>query len=385
MKILEVVEASGAGVGRHVRGLCQDLAGQGHQLTVAYAPHRMDEGFRRFLAARQGVIQFVPLGVGREVSPVSDLQSVVQLVRLMKTEGPFEIIHGHSSKGGAIARIAGRYVGVPTVYTPHSVIMSSAEISKAERFFYTFVERVLGRWATSKLVAVSEDERELILKLGLVAEDRVAVIENGIDDQYLEYFSSIAHEGDGQKPLTFGSTMRFSPQKAPGHLVEAFVRLVEMSPQVPMRLVIAGGGELFAEVERQVELSGLSNKISLLGWRTDVRKVLVGLDVFVVSSFYESGLSYSTMEAMAAKLPIVSTKVFGTKETVSRVSGNVLVPAGDVEALARGMKQMTTATEDGSVRGALRRIGQANHDHVRARFKQSEISHRIIELYRTLR
>ena len=198
MRILEVVEACGGGVRRHVRSLCEHLIAQNHQLTVAYAPHRADEQFRQFVVDRQNEIDFVPLRVGRKVSPVSDLQAIVRLLRLIKLEGPFDIVHGHSSKGGAIARIAGRWFGVPTVYTPHSLIMASPEISRAEFAAYTFIEGILGRLMTSKIIAVSDEERELILKLRLTPRNRVATIKNGIDDQDLAYFS----EGVARRPWT---------------------------------------------------------------------------------------------------------------------------------------------------------------------------------------
>jgi glycosyltransferase involved in cell wall biosynthesis len=384
MKILEVVEASGAGVGRHVRGLCHDLIAQDHQLTVAYAPYRTDEMFKEFISDHRDRIRFVQLKVGRGISPVSDLRAIVRLLRLIKGEGPFDIIHGHSSKGGALARIAGRCTGTPTVYTPHSLSMASLEISRVKANVYTLIEYILGHWATSKIIAVSRGECELILKLRLAREDRVAIVENGIDEQDFEYFSEgFNREDTSQTPLTFGSIIRFTPQKAPGHLIEAFARLVEMSPSVPVRLVVAGDGELFAEAEKQVAATGLGEKVSLLGWRTDVREVLGELDVFVVSSLYE-GLSYGTIEAMAAKLPVVSTNVFGTKETVARVPGNVLVPVGDPQALARGMYRFTIPTECGSVRRSLQRIGQANHDYVRARLRQSEVTRRTLEIYRAL-
>jgi glycosyltransferase involved in cell wall biosynthesis len=58
--------------------------------------------------------------------------------------------------------------------------------------------------------------------------------------------------------------MWFTPQKVPGHLIEAFARLVEMSPSVPVGLVIAGDGELFAEAEKKVAATGLEEKVSLL-------------------------------------------------------------------------------------------------------------------------
>lgn len=384
MNVLEVVEACNAGVGRHVRGLSENLVAQGHQVTVAYAPHRADESFRRFIGAQQGNIRFTRLNTKREVSPTSDLYSVFQLLRVIKLKGPFDVIHGHSSKGGAIARIAGRLSGVPTVYTPNSLILSSPEISRVEAAAYALIERILGYWATSKFIAVSEEERELILEYKLTPKKRLVVIENAIDDRdFIDSPWEITYGDINEKPLTFGSTMRFSAQKAPGHLVEAFVRLSEMVPQLPMRLVIAGDGELFAKVKGQIEASGLNEKISLLGWRTDTGAVLRELDIFVLSSLYE-GFSYSILEAMAAKLPIVSTSVSGTKGTLSRVPGNILVPVGDPTALADGMKRMAALAELGSLRRRLQEVGQRNHDYVRAHFRQSDITRRTIETYRQL-
>jgi glycosyltransferase involved in cell wall biosynthesis len=234
--------------------------------------------------------------------------------------------------------------------------MASPEISRAEATVYTLVERILGHWATSKIIAVSDEERELILTLKLIPRIRAAVVANGVDEQDLEYFSE-GHNRDGisHKPLTFGSIMRFTPQKAPGHLVEAFIRLVDMVPDVPLRLVLAGDGELFAGIKRQVEESGLGKNISLLEWRTDTRDVLREFDVFVLSSLYE-GFSYSLLEAMAAKLPVISTKVFGTKARICQIPGNIVVPTRDPVALSQGMKRMATLTDSSSLRRALRTI-----------------------------
>lgn len=382
LRLLQVVEACGAGVGRHVISLCRGLASDGHQVTVAYSPYRLDGAFKRFMAEYRGEICFFPIEARREVSPASDLRCVLQLLRLIKSEGPFDVVHGHSSKGGGLARIAGRIVSLPTVYTPHSLIMSAPEISRSKFLAYGMIERVLGNLSTSKIVAVSEEEHDFVLELGLVREGRVALIRNSIEDGNFEGFHvPESCEGLDRRPLTFGSTMRFSQQKAPGNLVEAFVRTAEALPHTPMRLVIAGDGKLFDGVRKQVERSGWSENISLLGWRTEATEVLQELDVFVVSSMYEAGLSFSTMEAMAARLPVVSTTVFGTKKTLTRVPGNILVPVGNVEALARGMQRMATLAQPRLLRSALREIGQANREYVRKNFVQSVSTRQTIELY----
>jgi glycosyltransferase involved in cell wall biosynthesis len=263
--------------------------------------------------------------------------------------------------------------------------MSSPELSRGRATIYTLVERALGHHATSRIIAVSEGERRLILKLGLVPTSRVELIKNGLDDQDFQYFSEGSDcEDIRQQPLAFGSTMRFSAQKAPDHLIAAFIQLSTALPHLPMRLVIAGDGELFAEIRRKVETSDVHDKIFLLGWRADAKEVLRQSDVFVVSSLYEAGSSYSTLEAMAAGLPIVSTRVFGAEEMLSRVPGNVLVPVGDPDALAAGMKQLITLREPESLRPLLHRVGRANRDYVRSNFLQRETAHRTLEVYRNL-
>lgn len=388
MRVLQVVESSGAGVGRHVRGLCAGLVALGHAVTLAYSPYRLDEAFRRFVEEGRDGLRCVPLDLKREVSPAADLRGTLRLVRLVRSEGPFDIVHGHSSKGGALGRVAGRLCGVPTVYTPHSLILSSPSISGTEARVYGAVERVLGRLATSRFIAVSEEERDFAVKLGLVPVSRVAVVENGLDDGDFEGPSA----GDGsaapvseEAPLTFGAVMRFSEQKAPQLLVEAFAKLRRdlLPPGVPTRLVVAGEGELFGEVRRRVEAHGLAGSVLLLGWRTDTKDLLRGFDVFVTSSLYE-GFSYGILEAMAAGLPVVSTEVFGARRALCAVGGNVVVPAGDPGALAAGMGELATLAEPGSLRRALREIGRANRDHARKHFRESASVRRTAEVYESL-
>jgi len=388
MRVLQVVEACGAGVGRHVRMLCEGLVGRGHRVTLAYSPRRLDEPFRRFVEEGRDGLRPVPLEVGRKVAPVSDLRGVLALARVLRSEGPFDVVHGHSSKGGALARVAGRLAGVPTVYTPHSLILSSPMVAGVEARFYAVAERALGRWATSRFIAVSEDERDFAVGLGLVPASRVAVVENGLEDEDFERpLPEVTEAGldrlNDRAPLTFGAVMRFSEQKAPHLLVEAFAELGRLLPRMPTRLVVAGDGELFAEVERRVEAGGLGGRIILLGWRTDTSGLLREFDVFVSSSLYE-GFSYGLLEAMAAGLPVVSTDVFGARRALSGVSGNVVVPTGNPTALAKGMGQVATLSDPGSLRRALRGVGRANRDYARIHFLQSESVRRTLKVYESL-
>jgi glycosyltransferase involved in cell wall biosynthesis len=385
LRILHVVEACAAGVGRHVIGLSKGMVEAGHRVHVAYSPRRLDGAFEKFIRDYEGKIRFYPLELGREVSPVSDLRETFRLFRVMRREGPFDIVHGHSSKGGAVARIAGRLAGIPTVYTPNGLIVSSPELRGAKRFFYASVERILGYFATTRFVAVCEDEGKLVSDLRLAPKGRVVVIENAIEDDDLAAWGggpdAGAENGAENGPLTFGATMRFSAQKAPRNLIEAFARFLGARPEVAARLVVAGDGELFEEVSGEVRERGLEDEIFLLGWRTDTKEILHSFDVFVLPSLYE-GFSYAVLEAMAAGLPIVSTDVFGAKDTVARVPGNVVVPVGDSAALAGGMEKILASSGGGDLREKLRSVGAANRKYVRENFRQSEITARVVALYR---
>ena len=382
MRVLEVIGISRGGSGLHVSRLSRDLALQGHRVTVAYAQHGIDSLFRRFVEEWSYAIRFVPLELPREVAPVADLRNLTRLVRLILREGPFDVIHGHSAKGGALARIVGRLCGIPTVYTPHSFISSSPEISRMEKAIYSNIERLLGHLATSGLIAVSEAEKDFALRLRLVPESKVVTIHNGVEEEDLEERPEDAARLS-RKSLTFGTTLRFCPQKAPGLLVEAFELLTRMLPQLPTRLVIAGDGELFDEVKKQALQGEAGDKITFLGWQADVRTILHQLDVFVLPSLYE-GFSYSLLEAMAAGLPIVSTEVFGSKETVSRIPGNILVTPGDPRKLAEGMQRIATRAEPDYLQRTLRDIGLKNRHYVGEHFRQSELSLRTAGLYSEL-
>lgn len=363
--------------------LCRGLVTEGHEVTVAYSPYRLDEAFERFMSECEYAVRFRSLGMRREVSPLSDLRVLARLARLVNQEGPFDVVHGHSSKGGALARLSGRLSNLPTVYTPHSLIMSSPEVSRRKAAFYGAVEQSLGRLATSKMIAVSEEERKFILELGMTSKERVSFIPNGIEDRDFAGLRGLRAPCP-QEPFTFGSTMRFSTQKAPERLIKAFMQTSRDLPHLPLRLVIAGEGELYEGIRDWVVAEGWAGSILLPGWSGEAADVLGMMDVFVVSSLYEAGLSFSTMEAMAAGLPVVSTEVFGVRGTLMGIPGNVVVPVGDTAELARGLKRMATVAEPPHSRDSLRCIGEANRDYVREHFVQSEVTRRTVEIYRDL-
>ncbi len=118
LRLLEVLEPSGGGSGRHFIDLCRGMHLRGHHVEAVYSPVRAEEGFIRELRA-VGLPAVHAVNMKRAPGP-SDIPAFLALRRIMRHHGPFDIIHGHSSKAGALTRLRlpGRHV--PRIYTPHA-------------------------------------------------------------------------------------------------------------------------------------------------------------------------------------------------------------------------------------------------------------------------
>jgi glycosyltransferase involved in cell wall biosynthesis len=107
----------------------------------------------------------------------------------------------------------------------------------------------------------------------------------------------------------------------------------------PVRFVSVGQGPLAGRLEGERDRLGLCDRFRFLGYREDPIRVLVAADVFCLSSRFE-GLPISMLEAMAAGLPVVATRVGGVPTVITDGREGRLVPAGDPAALAAAVAEM---------------------------------------------
>src|SRR5436190_23340163 len=121
MRILIVVESSSGGTGRHVLDLCEGLIDRGCDVHLIYSAGRIDALFIERLSGLPR-LRRTALRMRTGIHP-SDFAVARPVRRYVRDHGPFDAIHGHSSKGGAIARLAALGTGVPAFYTLHGLIM----------------------------------------------------------------------------------------------------------------------------------------------------------------------------------------------------------------------------------------------------------------------
>lgn len=327
MRILHVVEATGGGVGRHVLDLSEGLLDRGHEVFLSYSPRRADRFFRQRLQHLDGLeSRDVPL---RKRPHPSDLGAVLTIRRLIRTRGPFDVVHGHSSKGGALARLAAAATGTPAVYTPNAIRTMDSSASPLTRFAVASAERLLSR-VPGAVIAVSPAEEEHLAGVG-IPRRRLHMVPNCVSRVELPSRRRARRRlGIPLDADVVGFVGRLAMQKAPDVLISAFCR-VSWNRRDAL-LAVIGDGPLRPALQRECEQLGVRDRVLWLGER-DGQRSMRAFDVLALPSRYE-GLPYVLLEALVAGLPIVTTREASAGLLVEPGVNGLLVPPEDPDAVA---------------------------------------------------
>lgn len=268
---------------------------------------------------------------------------------LLKHRRQFDALHIHMAKNLAAA------TGAVRAWLPCPVVV---KISGAWEFdggvldpalhhhpVYAKLRRLMQRLDTFQAISVETQKR--LLASGMSA-DQVRYIPNAVDLSLYEH----APRQDGRLRVVY--TGRLTPVKGVDVLLKAWALLPDRSR---LELVLVGDGPQRAELERFVADNGLGDSVVFAGWTSNVRPALREADVYVQPSLNE-GLPNSVLEAMAARLPVVATRVSGNEDLVREGVNGYLAPAGDPRALAEALG-MALATP-----AALERMGEASRRFV---------------------
>jgi len=229
-------------------------------------------------------------------------------------------------------------------------------------------------------IVVSEYLKEqLVLRHG-TRPDRIAVIHNGIDVEGLRQQDKDAacyRRRLGIQPEAFvvAYVGRFAVEKRPDRVVESFAGLRRERSQIPMRLIMAGGGELHDALIAQANALDIVTEVHFPGYVDDVPTLLAACDVLVLSSETE-GIPIVVLEAMSLGVPVVATAVGGVPEIIQSGRSGLLVKNDD--QASRGItSHLLTLLDDGHWR---HRIGQEAALRVQDEFSLT----RMVEQYSEL-
>jgi glycosyltransferase involved in cell wall biosynthesis/uncharacterized membrane protein len=353
--LIVVTLAEVGGAQMSVSNLLPALA---REFDVTVAAH--GSGLLRETAQEAG-FPFVPLDhLRRDIHPWHDLLALVELVRLYRRVRP-DVVHLHSSKAGILGRLAAVIARVPVrVYTVHG--WSFAAYRGAAGRLFLWAERAM-RPLTTAVICVSHASRKQGIAARACSAGRTVVIHNAVDTTS---FLPARRRG---RPPRIVSVARFAFPKDFASLVSALALVT-----ADVRATFVGEGPALSEIATIIEMQGLEGKVELLGARGDVRELLASSDVFVLSSRSE-GHPVSLLEAMAAGLPVVATDVGGVAESVVHGQTGLLVPAGDVTALAAALERLV---DDEQLR---RRLGTAGRVRACELFDLARFRSSHLELY----
>lgn len=238
----------------------------------------------------------------------------------------------HGYKANVLGRIAARRVGVPAVAVSRGWTGEDRKVR-----LYEWLDRRHLR-LMDHVVCVSDGQAEKVRRWCRVPESKLSVIRNSARLAAFDHTDPAASSkllacfpSDTRPSLVVAAAGRLSPEKGFGVLVEAAARICRDHPTAGV--AIFGDGGLRSELDRRIAELGLSGRVVLPGFRTDLDSLLPAADVVVLPSFTE-GLPNVALEASAAGVPVVATAVGGTPEVVADGETGFLVPPGSPEAIA---------------------------------------------------
>jgi glycosyltransferase involved in cell wall biosynthesis len=308
-----------------------------------------------------------------EISLREDPSALRELTGLLR-EGDFDIVHTHSSKAGALGRIAAHRVGVPAiVHTFHGFPFHDFQFGPL-RTTYIEIEKRLGR-ITDQFLAVGGAVAAQAISLRIAPAERIRAIASAIELNIAPASQSTraaarALMGLPENALVVGTVGRLAPQKAPQDMVAAIAAMRRPN----LLCVWVGDGPMRAEITRLIERRKLTNQFLLLGERNDVAALLPGFDVFALASHYE-GLPCSVVEAMTCGVPVVATAVNAVPEVVVPGRTGLLVPAGAPDLLGRALSYLLDHPGDGS------RMALAARTQLGDRFSPEVLGRDLAETY----
>lgn len=329
MRVLHVDPERGWGGGEvQVMLLLRALRAAGHEVVLAAAPR----GRLTTIASTEG-IAVRPLRVRNH----ADVLAALKLRRMARG---FDVVHFHTARAHALAPAL---MGLPL----RRVVTRRMDYVPRGGAYV----RYLYNRAVDDVIAISDGVRTALLQAG-VRPEQVTVVPSGVDVD-----GGVAEPGArarlraewGWGEHDVGVALVGVLERRKGHhvLIEAALRAAGQ-----LRYVFCGTGSEEERLRAQAEPLGA--RVRFLGFRTDVAAVLAAADVAVLPSLHE-GLGVAALEAMAAERPVIASEVGGLGEVMAGGAAGVLVPPGDVDALADALARLAA---DPALRARLALAGR---------------------------
>ena len=261
-------------------------------------------------------------------------------------------------------------LGIPIAWlagVPARVASQRNSLPDFPPWFHRLDSWLVNSRLVTKMVAVSAETRRFCLEVEGMRPEKVVVIGNGIDpagyappdNQHIRRLQATFNLPPWANVIT--TIARLHPQKGHTFLIKAAPTILEEYPETIFLLV--GDGPLRQALTCQIKEAELTHAFRLVGWQEDITAILSLSDMLVLPSLYE-GMPNVVLEAMSGRVAVVATAVDGTSDVVADGQTGLLLPPGNVPALANAIKQLLADP------GRRRAMGAAGYQRVLDHFSE---------------
>ena len=319
IRILHVAQAAG-GVDRYIRMLLKYLDKEKFENILVCSQDFHEEDYRDLVDSFEQVEMTRAIGS-------SDLKAIKEVRALIKKYNP-DIVYAHSSKAGAITRVADIGLKNHCIYNPHGWAFNM-RCSAKKKAMYTAIEKIAAPFC-DKIICISDAEKQSALDKKICIEDKLQVIFNGVD---IEAYENEVHGAVKRKDLNIpedafvvGMVGRISPQKAP----DVFVKMAKhVKDEVPnAHFIVVGNGNQEDEIRKYAEDNDFSNSLHITGWVDNPMSYVELFDVACLLSRWE-GFGLALPEYMMAGKPIVARRVDAIPNIIRNGENGLLVEVDD--------------------------------------------------------
>ena len=319
IKVLHVAQAAG-GVDRYLQMLLKYFDKNKFENILVCSQYFQKEDYEGIVSA------FEQIEMTREIS-YKDLLVAHKIRKLIKKYKP-DVVYAHSSKAGAVARIANFGLKTHCIYNPHGWAFNM-QCSKKAQLLYVLVERVAAIFC-DKIICISEAEKQSALNKKICREDKLCIICNGVDIEECETnLHNCVTRNDMKIPdcaFVFVMVGRISEQKAPDIFIRAAKLIKNKIPSA--HFIIVGSGELEGKIRSYAENNDLAAVLHITGWVKNPFSYVGLFDVACLLSRWE-GFGLVLPEYMIAKKPIVASNVDAIPYIVQDHENGLLVSPND--------------------------------------------------------
>lgn len=254
----------------------------------------------------------------RNINVCKDIHSILKIRKIIKQEKP-DILYLHSSKAGALGRIATCFnKKIKIIYNAHGWYFN-ADIGKTKQKVFELIEKILA-YKTDKIIVISKSELDTAIEKRICNKNKLVLIENGIDTE--KYDNCNKYRENTRKKynikesdIVVGVVGRLSEQKDPISSMKAAVELIKENRNIYFMFV--GKGELEDKILQIAKENKIDKNIIITGWVTNVREYIPAFDIALLPSKWE-GFGLAILEYMICKKPIITTKVGGISNILAQ-------------------------------------------------------------------